>query len=81
MYLKDLKVEGGGVELIQLAQDRDRWQALVNTMMTCGFWRHVVSSSSPGILVVHAYYLLLLNTEAVTFSQIIPRTSDSKNQP
>jgi hypothetical protein len=30
----------GGVEWIQLAQDRDRWQALVNMVMNCWFWRH-----------------------------------------
>jgi hypothetical protein len=33
----------GSVEWIQLAQDRDRWRALVNTVMNCGFWRHGLS--------------------------------------
>jgi hypothetical protein len=28
----------GSVDLIQLAQDRDRWRALVNTVMNLGFW-------------------------------------------
>jgi hypothetical protein len=44
-HLEDQRVEGrmgtewilgrlaGGVEWIQLAQDRDRWRALVNTVM------------------------------------------------
>jgi hypothetical protein len=31
-YLREIGW-GGGVEWIQLAQDRDRWRALVNTVM------------------------------------------------
>jgi hypothetical protein len=42
MDLRDL-LRGGGVEWIQLAQDRDRWWALVNTMMNLKVWRHRVS--------------------------------------
>jgi hypothetical protein len=37
------KIGWGSAEWIQLAQDRDRWRAIVNTVMTLGFWRHVVS--------------------------------------
>jgi hypothetical protein len=38
----DLRETGwGSVDWIQLAQDRDRWQALVNTVF--GFRRHGVS--------------------------------------
>jgi hypothetical protein len=29
----------GDVDLIHLAQDRDRWRAVVNAMMKLGFWR------------------------------------------
>jgi hypothetical protein len=29
----DLREIGGGIEKIQLAQDRDRWRTLVNTVM------------------------------------------------
>jgi len=29
----DLREEGGGGDWMELAQDRDRWRALVNTMM------------------------------------------------
>jgi hypothetical protein len=37
----DLREIGwGSVDLIQLAQDRDRWRGLVNTVMTFGFWLH-----------------------------------------
>jgi hypothetical protein len=31
------------VEWIWLAQDRGQWRALVNTVMICWFWWHVVS--------------------------------------
>jgi hypothetical protein len=37
----DLREIGWG---IQLAQDRDRWRAVVNTLMNLGFWRHGLSS-------------------------------------
>jgi hypothetical protein len=37
------EIDWGGVDWIQLAQDRDRWRALVNTAITFGFWRHGVS--------------------------------------
>jgi hypothetical protein len=33
----------GSVDWIQLAQDRDRWRALVNTVITFGFRRHGVN--------------------------------------
>jgi hypothetical protein len=40
----DLREIGwGSIEWIQLAQDRDRWQALVITWWTFRFWCHVVS--------------------------------------
>jgi hypothetical protein len=32
----DLRENGSGVERIQLAQDRDRWLALLNKMMNLG---------------------------------------------
>jgi hypothetical protein len=32
-----------GVEWIHLAQDRDRWRAVVNGWWTFGFWLHGVS--------------------------------------
>jgi len=32
----DLREVGGGGDWMELAQDRDRWQALVNTVMN--FW-------------------------------------------
>ena len=32
----DLQEVGGGADWMELAQDRDRWQALVNTVMN--FW-------------------------------------------
>jgi hypothetical protein len=31
------------VDWIQLAQDRDRWRTVVNTVMNLGFWLHGVS--------------------------------------
>jgi hypothetical protein len=35
----DLREIGcGSVDWIQLAQDRDRWQALMNAVITFGFW-------------------------------------------
>jgi hypothetical protein len=34
---------GGGVERIQLAQDRDRWRTGVNTVMNLPVWCHGVS--------------------------------------
>jgi len=37
----------GGVEWIQLAQDRERLQALVNTWWTFRYWHHRVTLSSP----------------------------------
>jgi uncharacterized protein YebE (UPF0316 family) len=40
----DLREIGwGSVDWIQLARDRDRWRALVNTVMNLRFWRHGVS--------------------------------------
>jgi hypothetical protein len=33
----------GGVEWIHVAQERDRWRAVVNAVMNLRFWRHVVS--------------------------------------
>jgi hypothetical protein len=35
---------GGGVEWIKLSQDRDRWRALVNTVMNLRFWHWLVWS-------------------------------------
>jgi hypothetical protein len=34
----DLSEIGWGMELIQLAQDRDRWRAVVNTVMNLRVW-------------------------------------------
>jgi hypothetical protein len=34
----------GGVDWIDLAQDRDRWRALVNTMMNFGFHKMLGNS-------------------------------------
>ena len=33
----DLQEDGGGGDWMELAQDRDRWQALVNTVMNFRF--------------------------------------------
>jgi hypothetical protein len=33
----------GGVQWIHLAQNRDRWRALVNTMMNLRVWQHGIS--------------------------------------
>jgi hypothetical protein len=33
-----------GVECIHLAQDREQWQALVNTGRTIRFWCHIVNT-------------------------------------
>jgi hypothetical protein len=41
MYLRE--IGSGSVDWIQLAQDRDRWRAVVNRWWTCGFWSHGVS--------------------------------------
>jgi hypothetical protein len=35
MYLRE--IEFGGVDWIDLAQERDRWRGLVNTVMNLGF--------------------------------------------
>ena len=32
-YIMDLREFGGGGDWMELAQDRDRWRALVNTVM------------------------------------------------
>jgi hypothetical protein len=40
----DLREIGwGSVEWIQLAQDKGRWRAIVNMVMTFSFWGHRVS--------------------------------------
>jgi hypothetical protein len=43
----------GSVEWIQLAQDRDRWRAVVNTAMNCGFWRYGVSNKNRVMILNH----------------------------
>jgi hypothetical protein len=45
----DLREIGwGSVEWIHLAQDRGRWRALVNRLITCGLWRKGVSYQDRG---------------------------------
>jgi hypothetical protein len=36
------EIGSGGVEWIHLAQDRDRWRAVVYAVMNLRFWRHGV---------------------------------------
>jgi hypothetical protein len=60
----------GSLEWIHLSQDRDRWRALVKTVMNLGFWRHgcnfqcngrQVAQQTPGTLHRLAWSWLLSN--------------------
>jgi hypothetical protein len=58
MDLKDIC--WGGVEWIHLAQNRDRWRAVVNAVMDFKFWRNGVSL----LLNTHIYILVGLRISA-----------------
>jgi hypothetical protein len=58
----DLRETGwGSVEWIQLAQDRDRWRALVNTVMNLRVLSELVSSiyGKKGRLITFFCFILL----------------------
>jgi hypothetical protein len=63
-----------GAEWIQLAQDRGRWQAVVNAVMNATFWRHVVSyrtslfhNTNSALMILFSHLHLLFKVVSYTF--------------